>query len=163
MDCDRSAKAAFTQTCSYRRPLDIQASDIVTPRLKQAYLDITDRSIRAGRAAENDGVHEKACFMSYHAFESLGGALSASRHQAYPRPHPAKLNQFVRLASGRPYQRAVAYLASALWSLRAESLYPRELADGRVLHPRDMISATDAKRLVSRIAGLHRKMARDLK
>lgn len=40
---------------------------------KDAYLDIVDRSLAAAQAAAT--THEKAVFLAYHAFESLGGGL----------------------------------------------------------------------------------------
>jgi len=85
--------------------------------------DVSQRYIRSAEAALNSGVHESAMFQTYHAFESIGGALAASRGRHYPRAHAGKINVFTNLSHGRTYGLAVAQLAIQLSSLMNRGLY----------------------------------------
>ena len=122
--------------------------------LKDAYLEVCDRSLEAADASSSAGVHEKACFLTYHAFESVGGALAASKGVKYPNSHQRKINQFVRLAKATPHAHAIAGLAIALSSLRNLALYPREQPDGSAAPPSSAISKSIASKLLKQVRGL---------
>ena len=55
--------------------------------LKLAYIDIASRSLCAARSLARDGLYEISTFESYHAFESMGGALVSAFGRNYPRGH----------------------------------------------------------------------------
>lgn len=122
--------------------------------LKDAYLEVCDRSLEAADASSSAGVHEKACFLTYHAFESVGGALAASKRVKYPSSHSKKINQFVRLTKATPHAHAVGSLAITLSSLRNLALYPREQPDGSASPPSSTISKSIASKLLKRVRGL---------
>ena len=130
--------------------------------LSSIYLDVAERSLVAAQATQDRGLSEKTCFLTYHAFESLGGAWAASAKVRYPLSHPKKLNMFVTLTRARPYGRAVPYLAIALASLRNRSLYPQTKPGGAVVAPKDNISPAVAVTLLNRTGGLARAVAKDL-
>jgi len=122
--------------------------------LSSTYLGIAERSLVAAQATQDRGLSEKTCFLTYHAFESLGGAWAASAKVAYPLSHPKKLNTFVTLTRARSYGRTVAYLAIVLSSLRNRSLYPQTKPGGAVVAPKDNINPTVAVTLLRRTSGL---------
>ena len=121
---------------------------------RDAYLVVCDRSLAAAKASSDAAIHENTCFLSYHAFESLGGAMAASRAAAYSKSHQKKITQFVQLSKTTPHRYAVAKLAIALASLRNLSLYPLEQPDGSARVPSDAISSTAARQLMKRVQGL---------
>jgi len=130
--------------------------------LSSTYLDIVERSLVAAQATQDRGLSEKTCFLTYHAFESLGGAWAASAKVRYPQSHSKKLNTFMSLTRARPYGRTVAYLAIALGSLRNRSLYPQTEPGGAVVAPKDNISPTVAVTLLKRTGGLARAVENDI-
>lgn len=130
--------------------------------LKNAYLEEAERSLSASTSLEKAHIQEKVCFLTYHAFESLGGAYASSRGQTYPPSHVRKLNQFAASVTGRSYRWAVANLTIKLASVRNSMLYPTILANGDVVGSKDRISMSHASNLRKRVAGLFRKMKKDL-
>ena len=126
--------------------------------LKDAYLEVCDRSLEAAKASSGAGVHEKACFLTYHAFESVGGALAASKGVKYPNSHQRKINQFVHLAKATPHAHAVAGLAISLSSLRNLSLYPCAHPDGSATPPSSTISKSIAVKVLKQVRGVVKRV-----
>jgi hypothetical protein len=122
--------------------------------LKDAYLEVCERSLEAADASSSAGIHEKACFLAYHAFESVGGALAASKKVKYPNAHQGKINQFMRLAKATPHRYAVGRLAIQLSSLRNLCLYPVKQADGSARSPSSSISKSNAAKLLKEVRGV---------
>ena len=130
--------------------------------LTTAYERIATRSLDAAQAALDGSVQEKSAFLSYHAFESIGGALCESRSRRYPRKHPNKLNAFVTTARPRTYGLSVAVLAVALASVRNELLYPDVSSLPAVGLPEHFMSRSAAERLLRRVRGAVGQVQRDL-
>jgi len=120
----------------------------------EEYNEIADRCIDAARAALDDDVPEAAGFLTYHAFESAGGALVTHLGMAYSKSHKGKLNQFSQAANQLGDGFIVAQLAIKLGSSRGKFLYPETKADGTVARPRDFITRTQATKLRSRVRGI---------
>ena len=121
-------------------------------RLDRAYLRVTSRALDAADAAGDSGVQEKAGFLSYHAFESAGGAFCISRGIIYhPASHRQKVERFVREARAEKFSASVAQLAIEVASIRNRLLYPQVLPDGSAGLPEDLISIAQAKRLAGRV------------
>jgi hypothetical protein len=119
-----------------------------------AYNDTAERFVQAANASISEDLPESAGFLTYHAFESAGGALTTHLGMNYSMSHPGKLNQFRQAAIqlGNGYN--VALIAVKLASLRSKFLYPKRLPDGTVVRPRDVITRTQAARLRSRVRGI---------
>lgn len=115
----------------------------------KAYLEIAERALLAADGAQSNGIHEKATFMAYHAFESIGGAFSTNSGKSYPPAHPSKINMFVNEAKRESYATHVAGLAIAYGSLRSAVLYPSVL-HGHITEPRTVITKAQANRLIGR-------------
>jgi len=116
---------------------------------------VAERSLGAGTNAADGGFHEKAGFLAYHAFESVGGAFCEARGVRYhPASHPAKLSRFVQTARQERFARSAAALASQVASLRNRVLYPRAIGNGQIEIPEDMITNSAARRLLGRIQAL---------
>lgn len=120
-----------------------------------AYMRVAERSLGAGSDAAGGGFQEKAGFLAYHAFESVGGALCEARGVRYhPASHHAKLSRFVQTARQERFARAAAALASQVGSLRSRALYPRSIGNGQIELPEDVITNAEARRLLGRIRAL---------
>ena len=132
-------------------------------RLDRAYLRVATRSLDAADAAGDNGVHEKAGFLAYHAYESAGGALCASKKVLYPAGHHQKIQQFVQTARHEKYGKSAAQLAVEVASIRNRMLYPRALPDGTFEVPESVISASAAIRLVGRIKVLVSRVSASIK
>jgi hypothetical protein len=119
-----------------------------------AYNDTAERFVRAASASIDENLPESAGFLTYHAFESAGGALTTHLGMNYSTSHPAKLNQFRQAAIqlGNGYN--VALVAVKLGSLRSKVLYPKLLPDGTVVRPRDVITRTQAAKLRGSVRGI---------
>jgi hypothetical protein len=123
--------------------------------LPAAYLRISERALAAADAAIAHTVQEKAGFLAYHAFESMGGAMCASRGVAYhPANHRQKLQRFVTAVRQERFALAAAQLASEVASLRNAFLYPRILQTGSIGMPEQVITTAQATRLVGRVRTL---------
>jgi len=120
----------------------------------EAYNDTAERFVDAANASIDQDLPESAGFLSYHAFESAGGALTTHLGMNYSKSHTAKLNQFRQAAMqlGNGYN--VALLAVKLGSARNKFLYPELRPDGSVVRPRDVITRTQAAKLRSRVRGI---------
>ncbi len=131
----------------------------------KAYMRIAERYIKSAETL-CDVIQEGSAFCSYHAFESLGGALCRHLGRSYPKGHSAKLNQFVICASSvdRRFQKSVSFLHIVLVSLdRNKLLYPVLLPDGSFDLPENRLKPSDARDLIKRVRGIMRKLQRFLK
>ena len=129
--------------------------------LINAYKEVASRSLVAARAMLVASLQETAVFKAYHAFESIGGALSTSHGNTYPRSHSRKLNQFVTLVPNH-HRHAVSALAIQLSALRNAALYPLVQPSGDVQCPKDRWTGAQAAELVRRVNGIVRKVARSV-
>ncbi len=129
---------------------------------KDAYLQIANRSLDAADASLNAGVQEAAGFNTYHAFESLGGAVCYVRGRHYPRSHIKKMNQFVAASSRFAFRFSVGHLVITLSSLRNDCLYPKEQSDGSMEIPENVISSADARDLINRVRGILGRIIRQI-
>lgn len=125
--------------------------------IDKAYLEIAERALLAADGAQNNSVHEKATFMGYHAFESIGGAFCTNRGKSYPRAHTSKINVFVNEVRHESYAVHVAQLAISYSSLRNAVLYP-SVIHGHVTEPKNVITNTQAGRLIGRTKSLVNKI-----
>jgi hypothetical protein len=124
--------------------------------LPKAYNEVSNRSLEASDAALLKGLQEYSGFLSYHAFESAGGALCSASQHRYPLSHTGKLNAFMAAAHKRGKGLPVAILAIQLKSLRNQLLYPEPKLDGTVAEPRDILALSMADKLKKRVAGIVR-------
>ena len=122
--------------------------------MKDAYLEIADRSLKAAKACHECGVGESCAFYSYHAFESAGGAFIEHLGLTYPLSHDAKLRRFTAESQRIGKQWEIAHLAITLKAFRNAMLYPEKQPDGTVSTPSDKMSKTDAGKLRSRSNGI---------
>lgn len=126
-----------------------------------AYVEVAERALLAADGAQSNSVHEKATFMGYHAFESIGGAYCTNRGHRFPRSHPGKVREFVTKSARERFALQAAELAIAYGSLRNSVLYPAEV-NGHVNRPKDVISSAQAVRLIGRTKALVDKVKRVL-
>jgi hypothetical protein len=124
----------------------------------KAYLAVAERALLASDGALANGVHEKATFLGYHAFESLGGAFCARKGAHYPLGHASKLKKFVSESKHKSYAVHVAQLAISFGSLRNAVLYPAVAPNGTVIEPKNVISESQARRLIGRTESLLKKV-----
>ena len=122
--------------------------------LEYFYLDVAYRYLQASQACIDRNVQEPAGFLTYHSFESAGGALCEANSVNYPRNHKRKLNQFVVIANRLGHGREVGNLPIRLISLRNQFLYPEVLSDGSIKAPKDVITLTQSQTLRKRVKGI---------
>ena len=120
----------------------------------EAYNDVAERYVSAAGASVDNDIPESAGFLTYHAFESAGGALTTHLGAVYSKRHKAKLNQFTQHANALGRGLIVAQLAIELASSRNKFLYPEERPDGSIVRPRDVITRTQATTLTKRVRGI---------
>lgn len=130
--------------------------------LANEFARTAERSFQSGRHLQEHEIQESVGFYAYHAFESIGSALIASRNRQVPRRHVAKLNTFTALSRGRGYGLPVSQLVIRLASLRSQFLYPEQQPDGSIRRPEDVITIRQAQELVRRVGGIIRGVSRDL-
>lgn len=131
----------------------------------KAYHRIACRYADAAEAGHLAALQESSGFSSYHAVESLGGALCSSVGADYDKlDHTAKLNQFVAVANRGGLSRKVGYqvatVVSIVASVRNQFLYPYPRPDGSYQLPEEVIDLVDAKNAFKRVRGLIRKVER---
>ncbi len=124
----------------------------------KAYLEVAERALLASDGALEKGIHEKAAFLGYHAFESVGGAFCRNRGVTFPMAHNAKVNKFVSEVRNEKYARKVAKLAIEYSSIRNAVLYPAVATTGLIREPKSVLSFPQAKRLISRTSALVREI-----
>jgi hypothetical protein len=132
-------------------------------REDEAYLEIAERFIDSCDRHINHAINiqEVIGFKTYHAFECLGGAFNAHYGHTIPRGHTRKVNAFVSNSRHNPHvnNHSIAIVAILVASLRNKYLYP-ELVGGTYKNPKDQISMTDARTMVSRVKGILRQIQR---
>ena len=133
-------------------------ADRLEPPPSTDYLEGCDRSLEAANASFNAGIHEKACFLTYHAFEALGGALADSRNVKYPKSHQSKINEFQRRTRTTRHAHTIAGLAIALSSLRNLSLYPSEQPDGSATPPSSRVSKSITAEKLKQVRGVSTRL-----
>lgn len=130
-------------------------------KLKDAYLEIVQRSIEAAEVTLSASLQEAASFHAYHAFESLGGALCASLGEEYSMEHTKKINQFVAIANRGMFRQHIGHgvsnVAMIISSIRNKCLYPQESND-EVISPNQFIDDTDVSDLLKRVKGICNKV-----
>jgi hypothetical protein len=122
--------------------------------MKKAFVRVAERAVDAGDAALAAGVHEKAGFLAYHAFESGGSALGThiGLDMGKSVPHPTKLKRFVHAASKVGMSRQqIALLAVRIASMRNRFLYPEQLPDGTIVSPEQQITSAKAAQLLREV------------
>ncbi|MCI0559020.1 MAG: hypothetical protein MN733_11030 [Nitrososphaera sp.] len=125
--------------------------------LEDDYQRVARRSLDASAAALNARIQEKSAFLSYHAFESTGCALSVvAGLPVGPRVgHNDKIRNFTIAARRRGHGDTVAGVAVSLAGIRNSLLYPvQDLAMGIVRRPEDAITEAQARRLNARVRGV---------
>jgi hypothetical protein len=124
----------------------------------QAYVRVAERSLAAAQAALTSAVQEKAAFLGYHGFESIGGAFCTSRGISYPRGHGSKVNVFRNAAKFEKFAKQVTRLAIEVASLRNRCLYPFPTGGGIVELPENVITPAQVKRLLGRVDTLVKRI-----
>lgn len=121
--------------------------------MKNRFIRVAERATQAADAALSAGTHEKASFLSYHAFESSGSALGThlGLNMGKTVSHPTKLNRFKRAAKQVGIEKAVALLAVRLAPMRNRFLYPELLPDGSIKAPEDQITAAKSAQLIKEV------------
>lgn len=123
----------------------------------EAYLEIAERFIDSCDSHINNAINiqEVVGFKAYHAFESLGGAFNSHYGHNVPKGHEKKINAFVANSRHNPQikNHNVALVAMLVTSMRNKYLYP-ELVGNTYKNPKDQISMTDARIMVSRVKGI---------
>jgi HEPN domain-containing protein len=125
----------------------------------KAYIHIAERTINSSKTLANEGIQEISAFCSYHAFESIGGAVCSHLGLNYPRNHHGKLNQFIVASTKLDHRLThnVSIIAITLNSLgRNDLLYPNSLPDGSFEIPEQQLTVSNAHDLVRRIRGIRR-------
>jgi hypothetical protein len=125
--------------------------------LKNDYQRIAERALLACDASLAAGIHEKAGFLAYHAFESAGCALAA--HVGLPVgggvKHTTKIRHFQSAARTLRNEKPVAALAVTLSNLRNSMLYPvPNRTTGSAQIPERVITPAEAKELRKRVGGI---------
>ncbi len=121
--------------------------------MKNKFIRIAERSTDGATSALSGGVHEKAAFLSYHAFESSGAALGTHVGLDMGRTvsHPTKLKRFQHAAKKVGIAKQVALLTVKLAPMRNRFLYPDLLPDGTITLPEDQITPTKAAQLLREV------------
>jgi len=125
--------------------------------LIHSYQHIAHRSLTASDALLNNSIQEKATFMTYHAFESTGCALSLSCNLPVGSgvKHGVKIKHFKKAARRLGNGKVVDTLAIELRSLRNDLLYPKiDSKKQTITMPENVINLTDAKTLKKRVQGI---------
>jgi len=125
--------------------------------IEDDYQRVARRSLDASGAALNEGIQESSAFLSYHAFESTGCALSVVAHLPVG-PHVGhndKIRNFSIAAHRRGQGPRVAGIAVSLAGIRNSLLYPvHDVVTGVVTRPENTITEAQARRLQARVRGV---------
>ena len=131
--------------------------------LKDAYHKVARRSMESADTLLNRGIQESSAFYSYHAFESIGGALCESRGMRYhPLSHHNKINQFKLVAGRCGVGTGVAKVALIVASVRNGCLYPNQASGGAFETPDQHITVHAAGDMLRRVKGICRVVERVL-
>jgi hypothetical protein len=127
----------------------------------KAYERVADRYLESALENARAGLHEVCTFAAYHAFESIGGALTVHSGSVYPRsPHAKKLNAFVRVASSLGLCLPIARFAILVASYRNPSLYPTRIGLGGFDPPDCLTTAGESARILTRVRSIVRHVKR---
>jgi hypothetical protein len=130
-------------------------------REDEAYLEIAERFIDSCNGHLNNAINiqEVIGFITYHAFESLGGAFNSHYGHTVPTGHVQKINAFIANSRHVPQvnRHSIAVVAMLVASMRNKYLYP-EFVSGTYKNPKDQLSMTDARTIVSRVKGILRQI-----
>lgn len=126
---------------------------------KEIYIEIAQRYIQCcqQQLTHNINYQESIGFNTYHAFESIAGAVNCHLGHPILGSHAKKLNSLIinyrnnRFASINP--KTLATLAIVLSSMRNKFLYPHKSLVGMIA-PSEQISITQARQLTSQINGI---------
>lgn len=127
----------------------------------EAYLEIAERFIEScdGHIKNSLNIQEVIGFKAYHAFECLGGAFNSHYGYNVPKGHAKKINAFV--INSRKINQVnshnVAMIGILVSSLRNKYLYP-ETNGSDYKSPKDQLSLTDARKIVSKVKGVLRQV-----
>lgn len=133
-------------------------------RESEAFYIIAERFLEGAKKLV-DETYEVSGFLSYHAFESLGGALCTHLGRTYPKSHPKKLKVFVQIS--RRFDSKFAYgvanitLIFESLKLREKSLYPSN-DNGHVQPPKDIIKKSHVKKLISKVNGIKKRVKKEV-
>ncbi len=128
---------------------------------KDAYLRVAERSIDASAKLADQAHQEASAFYSYHAFESLGGAVCSHVGVTYSMSHRAKINQFLAASKRVGIEHGVKRVSIIIASIdRNMCLYPKKEAGNTFTLPEARILATDAKDLNRRVKGVSKVVNR---
>jgi HEPN domain-containing protein len=128
---------------------------------KFAYVKVAERTLESAEALADNSLQETSAFCSYHAFESLGGAVCSHLGQRYPKGHNKKIGQFIVSSKRVGIAYSVSVLAIVMQSLGRNSLlYPNPLPNGDFEIPEQKLSITNARDLVRKVKGVKRKIDR---
>jgi hypothetical protein len=121
--------------------------------MKNKFMRVAERAVDGATSALSAGIHEKAGFLSYHAFESSGSALGThvGLDMGKGVSHPAKIKRFRHAASIVGIAKDVALLAVRLAPMRNRFLYPELLPDGSIKLPEDQITPAKAAQLLREV------------
>ncbi len=125
--------------------------------LEDDFQRIARRSLEASDTTLNAGIQEKSAFLSYHAFESTGCALSvvAGLPVGAQVRHNDKIRNFTLAAQRRGHGHSVAGVAVSLAGIRNKLLYPvQDSVTGIITKPEDAITEAQARRLNTRVRGI---------
>jgi len=128
---------------------------------KDAYVQITDRTLDSSETLADKSLQETSGFYTYHAFESMGGALCSHFNRTYPRAHDSKINQFIAVSAqvDQNLRHSVSKVATILDSCgRNNFLYPNPRPDGNFDLPQDKLTKTDAKDMLKRVKGILKRI-----
>jgi hypothetical protein len=132
--------------------------------MKKGYLRVAERSLDAADSALASKIHEKAAFLSYHAFESCGSALGShiGLDMGKTVSHATKLKRFNHSAKKVGLGKEVALLSIRLGSMRNRLLYPEILPDGSIVTPEQQITRAKAAQLAKEVKSMVKKVGTKL-
>ncbi|MEC9487441.1 MAG: hypothetical protein UMU76_08065 [Prosthecochloris sp.] len=128
---------------------------------KQAYLRVAERSIDASDELVKKDHQEASAFFSYHAFESLGGAVCSHVGLRYSLSHRAKISQFLAAAKTIGIKHGVKRVSIIMASIdRNMCLYPKKELGNHHSIPENRLNVSDAKDINKRIKGVNKVVRR---
>lgn len=128
---------------------------------KEAYFRVAERSIESSKELADTKYQESSAFFSYHAFESLGGAVCSHVGIKYSMSHRAKINQFLSASKSIGIEHGVNRVAIIMASVdRNMCLYPKKEAGDFHSIPENRLSVTDARDLNKRVNGVSKVVGR---
>ena len=124
---------------------------------KYGYQRIAERSLLACNALIDVGIHEKATFLVYHAFESTGCALASNYglKVGVGISHRDKLDKFkesTQISKNTDLVNGFLKVAVDLESLRNKVLYPKINRYGHIIKmPEEQVTLAQVKNLKNKV------------